>query len=129
VVDDHVDGVDRVVRGRDLMPSVALQVALRDLLGFAGPSYHHHCLLLERNGSKLSKLHGAVGCEALRARYTAMELVGLLASAVGLVPMGVTCRPAELIADFDWQRVSGRDVEMAWDEAAGLRVVGPGEPD
>ncbi len=125
VVDDAVDGVDRVVRGRDLMPSTCLQVALRRLLGLAVPTYHHHCLLLERHGGKLSKLHGAVGADALRRHYDAAELVGLLAGAVGLAPPGERRLPAELVADFDWSRVSRFDVELAWGEEEGLVVVGP----
>jgi glutamyl-tRNA synthetase/glutamyl-Q tRNA(Asp) synthetase len=129
VVDDAVDGVDRVVRGRDLMPSTCLQVALRGLLGLRVPTYHHHCLLLERHGGKLSKLHGAVGADALRERYAAADLVGLLAGAVGLAPSGERCRPAELVAGFDWSRVSRSDVELAWSEADGLAVVGPRVPE
>ncbi|MEZ4281566.1 MAG: glutamate--tRNA ligase family protein [Myxococcota bacterium] len=129
VVDDAARGVGRVVRGRDLAPSTMLQVALQRLLGYETPTYRHHCLYLERSGNlersgdKLSKLHGAVGMEALRARYDAQSLCGLVASGVGLVPAGTRCRPAELVARFDWSRVSTRDVELVWDADAGLSVA------
>jgi glutamyl-tRNA synthetase/glutamyl-Q tRNA(Asp) synthetase len=120
VVDDADQGVVRVVRGRDLAPSTTLQVALQRALGFSTPRYRHHCLFLERSGDKLSKLHGAVGIEALRARHDAEGLCGLIASAVGLVPKGARCRPSELVGAFDWTRVSREDVLLSWDPDEGL---------
>jgi glutamyl-Q tRNA(Asp) synthetase len=120
VVDDAALGVDRIVRGRDLAPSTMIQVALQRILGLPTPTYRHHCLFLERDGDKLSKLHGAVGTPALRLRYDAEALCGVVASGVGLVPKGTRCRPADLVAGFGWERVSKDDVELAWDPAAGL---------
>ncbi len=122
VVDDAARAVGRVVRGRDLAPSTMIQVAFQRRLGFPTPRYRHHCLYLERSGDKLSKLHGAVGIEALRRRYDAEALCGVVASGVGLVPAGSRCRPAELVAVFDWARVSTQDVVLAWDEREGLSV-------
>lgn len=122
VVDDGALGVDRIVRGRDLAPSTMVQVALQGILGLPTPAYRHHCLFLERSGDKLSKLHGAVGTPALRLRYDAEGLCGAVASAVGLVPKGTRCRPAELVAGFDWARVSEDDVELAFYPVDGLEV-------
>ena len=90
VLDDAATGVDRVVRGRDLMPSTLLQVALQNLLGLATPTYRHHLLFLERRGEKLSKLHGSVDVQALRDRYEPEVLCGILAGLVGLVPVSYT---------------------------------------
>lgn len=123
VLDDASIGVDRVVRGRDLAASTILQVALQKSLGLETPSYRHHCLFMERRGRKLSKLHGAVDVEALRARYSAEELCGALAGFVGLVPPGTRCRPADLAADFDWNRVSSNDVELGFGAATGLSLA------
>lgn len=120
VVDDAAQGVVRVVRGRDLAPSTMLQVALQHQLGLPTPVYRHHALFLERSGDKLSKLHGAVSIDALRTRHDAPALCGLIASAVGLVPVGTRCRPADLVAEFDWARVSAEDVLLAWDPVEGL---------
>lgn len=124
VLDDASLGVARVVRGRDLAPSTTLQVSLQQVFGLPTPVYRHHALLLERAGEKLSKLHGAVSIEALRARYDAKALCGWLASSVGLVPPQTRCRPAELVADFDWAHVAREDVLVVWDPAAGLAVAG-----
>ncbi len=124
VLDDASAGVDRVVRGRDLAPSTILQVALQQTLGLATPRYRHHCLFLERRGDKLSKLHGAVDVETLRTRYSGEELCGTLASFVGLVSPGTSCRPVDLVADFDWARVCRGDVELRIRENGGLSLAG-----
>lgn len=120
VVDDAELGVVRVVRGRDLAPSTTLQVAIARQLGLPTPAYRHHCLLLERREAKLSKLHGAVALPELRTRYDAPALCGLLAACVGLAPPGARRRPAELVAEFDWTRVSQADVLVEWRRETGL---------
>jgi len=126
VLDDEADGIDRIVRGRDLAPSTTLQAGLRSIFGFAVPRYRHHALLLESKGEKLSKLHGAVDIRALVRRYDARELCGRLAHFVGLVPEGTRCQPADLVAEFDWSRVGGNDVTLDWSPEGGLRRVRPG---
>jgi glutamyl-tRNA synthetase/glutamyl-Q tRNA(Asp) synthetase len=123
VVDDAAAGVDRVVRGRDLAPSTTIQVGLQQLLGFETPRYRHHCLFLENSGTKLSKLHGAVDVRALRERHGPEELCGLLVGFVGLMPRGERCRPSELVADFDWDRVSREDVLLGWSSERGLQAL------
>ena len=121
VLDDAEEEIDRVVRGRDLMPTTRLQVALRRLLGLSVPSYRHHCLFMERRGEKLSKLHGAVDLEALRQQYDAEALCGLLA---GLVGLGGTlasphealhCSPRDLVSGFTWAQVRSEDCTLHWD--------------
>lgn len=114
VVDDGAADVSRVVRGRDLAPSTATQVALQRLLGLPVPVYRHHLLLLEPQGGKLAKLHGAVGVDELRRCYTATELCGLLAHAAGLLPAPLPCHPMELVGSFSWERVGTTDRVMAW---------------
>lgn len=114
VVDDAASGVDRIVRGRDIAPSTATQVMVQRLFGVATPTYRHHLLLLEPRGGKLAKLHGSVGSTALRARYRAGELCGIIACAAGLVPDPVPCRPADLVADFSWDRVRDDDRVATW---------------
>jgi glutamyl-tRNA synthetase/glutamyl-Q tRNA(Asp) synthetase len=109
VVDDAACGVTRVVRGRDLAPSTATQVALQALLGLPRPRYRHHFLLLEEHGGKLAKLHGAVDLEHLRPAYDAPALCGWLARAAGLQGAPAPLRPADLVADFAWERVATRD--------------------
>lgn len=115
VVDDSASGITHVIRGRDLAASAATQVLLYELLGEAPPTYRHHFLLLEARGGKLSKLHGAVDAYTLSRRYTAPELCGMLAYWAGLRPQPIPCRPAELLADFAWERVRVDDLVLHWD--------------
>jgi glutamyl-Q tRNA(Asp) synthetase len=120
VVDDGDAGVTRIVRGHDIAPSTATQILLQRLLGLPTPSYRHHFLLLEARGDegerKLAKLHGSVGYSALRTRHSGPELCGLLAFAAGLRADDAPCRPADLLADFDWRRVSTRDKVAVWSD-------------
>ena len=116
VVDDHGSGVDRVVRGRDIAPSTAAQVALHRLLGWPVPRYRHHLLLIARHGAKLAKLHGSMPSTELRICYRGDELCGLLAAAIGLRARPTRCHPRELVADFDWARVATEDLVTRWDD-------------
>ena len=67
VVDDAVQGVTDVVRGRDLFHATALHRLLQALLGLPQPCYHHHRLVLDANGHKLSKSSQSTGLRELRA--------------------------------------------------------------
>ena len=55
VVDDHLAGVNQVVRGDDLLASTPRQIYLQQQLGFAQPEYCHLPLVTGPDGSKLSK--------------------------------------------------------------------------
>lgn len=115
VVDDGRQGVTRIVRGRDLAASTALQVALRAALGLPTVVYRHHFLLLEARGAKLAKLHGAVGLPDLARRYDPLALTGWLAHVAGLQPQPTPCRAGDLVATFSWERVRRTDVLVRWD--------------
>jgi glutamyl-Q tRNA(Asp) synthetase len=55
VTDDALQGISHVVRGRDMEPSTPIHRLLQRLLGLPAPHYHHHDLILDGNGRKLSK--------------------------------------------------------------------------
>jgi glutamyl-Q tRNA(Asp) synthetase len=67
VTDDHLQGISHVVRGQDLEAATAIHVTLQRLLGFATPHYHHHKLIGDETGRKLSKSEGATSLRRLRA--------------------------------------------------------------
>jgi len=67
VVDDAAQGVSDVVRGRDLLPSTSVHRLLQALLVLAAPRYHHHRLILDSDGRKLSKSTNATGLRELRS--------------------------------------------------------------
>jgi glutamyl-Q tRNA(Asp) synthetase len=67
VVDDALQGITDVVRGRDLFRSTSLHRLLQSLLDLPAPVYHHHRLVLDAEGGKLAKSTGATGLRELRA--------------------------------------------------------------
>ncbi len=66
VIDDALQGITQVVRGRDLYHATSVHRLLQELLGLAAPSYHHHQLILAADGRKLSKSDGDTSLRALR---------------------------------------------------------------
>jgi glutamyl-Q tRNA(Asp) synthetase len=67
VVDDALQGVTDVVRGQDLFWATGLHRLLQALLGLPEPTYHHHPLILDAEGQKLSKSSQSTGLRELRA--------------------------------------------------------------
>ena len=82
VIDDALQGVTDVVRGRDLFWSTSVHILLQHLLGIPQPAYRHHRLIEDASGHKLSKSTNATGLRELRRQgVTPAEvrrLVGLL---------------------------------------------------
>ncbi len=68
VIDDALQGVTHVVRGQDLFWSTSVHRVLQALLDLPAPSYHHHRLILDADGKKLSKSTQATGLRELRAQ-------------------------------------------------------------
>ena len=66
-VDDALQGVTDVVRGQDLFWSTSIHRLLQALLGLPEPVYHHHRLILDADGRKLSKSTEAKSLRDLRA--------------------------------------------------------------
>ncbi|KPL53935.1 glutamyl-Q tRNA(Asp) ligase [Prosthecomicrobium hirschii] len=67
VVDDALQGVTHVVRGRDLFHATSVHRLLQRLLGLPEPVYRHHRLILDGAGRKLSKSQHDTSLAALRA--------------------------------------------------------------
>ncbi|RDI51270.1 tRNA glutamyl-Q(34) synthetase GluQRS [Microvirga subterranea] len=75
VVDDALQGVTHVVRGKDLEAATDLHVLLQDLLGLPTPLYHHHDLIRDPEGDKLAKSRRSEALVVLRDRgVSAAEL-------------------------------------------------------
>ena len=66
VIDDALQGVTDVVRGRDLFWSTSVHLLLQRLLGIPQPGYRHHLLIEDASGRKLSKSTQATGLRELR---------------------------------------------------------------
>ncbi len=66
-VDDAAQGITDVIRGRDLYASTDVHRLLQALLGLPVPHYRHHPLLVDAEGRRLAKRHGAPTLADLRA--------------------------------------------------------------
>lgn len=66
-VDDALQGVTHIVRGLDLFAATPLHRLLQTLLDLPAPIYHHHRLILDENGRKLSKSSKDTALTTLRA--------------------------------------------------------------
>ena len=66
VVDDAYQGISHVTRGEDLLAATDLHRLLQVLLGLPAPIYHHHRLMTDATGRKLSKSLGDTSLRQLR---------------------------------------------------------------
>ena len=66
-LDDAAQGVTDVVRGNDLFDATSVHRLLQSLLGLPAPRYHHHRLIVDADGRKLSKSTQATALRERRA--------------------------------------------------------------
>lgn len=111
VVDDAAAQVGHVVRGSDLAPLTATQVALQTLLQLPTPTFRHHPVLLDASGRKWSKSRMQQGhSHAPWAAQPGSVTVGHLAWVLGLQDTAAPIEPCALAQNFAWQRVISADV-------------------
>ncbi|KAJ9478855.1 Glutamate--tRNA ligase, mitochondrial [Pseudozyma hubeiensis] len=82
VVDDHLMGITHVLRGEEWLPSLPKHLWLYKALGFQVPEFAHLPLLINADGSKLSKRSGDVRVESYREKGVEAEA---LCNFVGLM--------------------------------------------
>lgn len=83
VIDDALQGITHVTRGKDLFEATHIQVCLQEIFGFNRPQYLHHELLCDEQGKRLAKRDGARSIAAMReSGMQADEIRGLLALAL-----------------------------------------------
>lgn len=112
VVDDALMGITEVVRGRDLLLSSPQQIYLAKELGFAPPRFTHLPLLCNTEGQRLSKRDRSLDMGALRSRFEAEDIIGLLAYKAGLQESPNRVTAEELVAGFDWSNIGCTDIEF-----------------
>lgn len=84
VVDDGAQGIDQVVRGRDLLSSAPRQAYLAHLLGIREPTYVHVPLVVNRQGQRLAKRDGAVTLRQMLETMTVGDVVEMIGQSLGL---------------------------------------------
>lgn len=79
VVDDSLQAISHVVRGRDLYQATSVHCLLQNILGLPSPIYRHHNVILDNDGRKLSKSSNATSLRTLREQgLTPDDVIALL---------------------------------------------------
>ncbi len=98
VVDDHLQGVEEVVRGDDLLASTPRQILIGELIGTRPMSYAHVPLVLDASGERLAKRHhGSTLADQAASGRDAAAVLALLAAGLGLCDGSDRPRPDELV--------------------------------
>ncbi len=119
VVDDALMGVTQVVRGHDLLGSVPRQMYLQRQLGLRTPSYAHVPLLIDPDGRRLSKRDHDLDLGIIRDEgRTARQVIGFLASLVGLAEKGEEVSADELVPRFSWDMLREHRSDIVMDHGA-----------
>ena len=116
-VDDGEAGVTEVVRGMDLLGSAPRQMYLQELFGFQRPTYGHVPMLLAADGRRLSKRDRDLDLGELRKRMGPEALLGLLASAAGIIDQNEPVSAGELASQFSWDHLSKEAIYIDTDNA------------
>lgn len=98
--DDADMHITQVVRGQDLLPSAAVQLAIYKMLGLREPQFYHIPLLCAPDGRRLCKRDESLHLGQLRSRYTAPQLLGRLAYLCGLQSTAQPCSAQQLLRQF-----------------------------
>jgi len=76
IIDDSAQEVTHVTRGIDLLDVTPIQVLLQRILGLQTPTYHHHKLICDDDGKKLSKRSSSQSISNLiREGFSSSEVI------------------------------------------------------
>lgn len=112
VVDDALQGVTEIVRGRDILSATPRQLYLQRLLGYQQPEYVHIPLLVDAQGRRLAKRDKDLDLTALSRRFTPADILGMLAYSAGLTEEVRPLTLKQLIPLFDWAKVKREDLRL-----------------
>jgi glutamyl-tRNA synthetase len=106
VVDDLAMGIERVVRGADLLGSTARQILLMEALGGEAPSYLHTPLVLGPGGERLAKRsRGVPVADQREVGRSPEEVIGALAFLLGLRDAAEPCTASSLLPGYAPERL------------------------
>ena len=111
VVDDIRQGVTDVVRGDDLLSSVARQTLIYQALDAPPPKWWHVPLVVGPDGRRLAKRHGDSRLITYRRAGVCPErIIGLIASYSGICPDPVPMCLEEFTRTFSFDRLPTQQV-------------------
>ena len=83
VVDDHLMGITHVLRAQEWVPSTPLHLLIYDAFGWEPPRFAHLPMVMGKDGSKLSKRHGATSLIEFRRQGYLPEAITNYISMLG----------------------------------------------
>lgn len=95
VVDDHEMGITHVLRGEEWLPSLPRHIWLYRALGLEPPKFAHLPLLINADGTKLSKRTGDVKVESYREKGIEPEALNNFLALMGYNNMAYHSTPKE----------------------------------
>ncbi len=114
VVDDHALGIDRVVRGDDLLSSTPRQICLYRMMGWEAPAFAHVPWVVGTDGKRLAKRHGESRIAQFRAAgVSAGKVVGWAAWRSGQVESLREMAAREVVGGFELGRLPRGRVVLA----------------
>jgi glutamyl-tRNA synthetase len=133
-VEDWLDGITHVIRGRDHISNTPKQINILRALGADLPQYAHVPDVAGDDGKKLSKRHGAQSLDEFRDMgYYAPALMNFLALLGWSYDDKTTIMsPDELIGRFSFDRVQSSPAtfdykKLDWLNGVYLRALSPAE--
>jgi glutamyl-tRNA synthetase len=133
-VEDWLDGITHVIRGRDHISNTPKQINILRALGAELPQYAHVPDVLGEDGKKLSKRHGAESVEEFRdAGYLPEALFNFLALLGWSYDDKTTIMSRdELVERFSLERVGASPAtfdykKLDWMNGVYLRALSPDE--
>jgi glutamyl-tRNA synthetase len=133
-VEDWLDGITHVIRGRDHVSNTPRQINILRALGADPPAYAHMPDVAGPDGKKLSKRHGAQSLDEFRDMgYYAPALMNFLALLGWSFDDKTTIMSrVELVERFSFERVQPSpatfdDKKLDWMNGVYLRALSPDE--
>jgi glutamyl-tRNA synthetase len=133
-VEDWLDGITHVIRGRDHISNTPKQINILRALGAELPEYAHVPDVLGEDGKKLSKRHGAVSVDDFRDQgYLPEALFNFLALLGWSYDDKTTIMTRdELVERFSLERVGASPAtfdykKLEWMNGVYLRALSPDE--
>jgi glutamyl-tRNA synthetase len=121
VVDDITMGITIVARGRDHMINTPIQILLYEAFGAKVPQFAHLPMMLGKDGTKLSKRHGAVAVSEYRERgIPPHALLNYLARFGWSYGDEEVFALDDLTQKFDWNRCGRGDGKFDEDKLAAI---------
>jgi glutamyl-Q tRNA(Asp) synthetase len=123
VVDDAAQGITDIVRGADLLAATGWQLQIRRLLGYAPVRHAHLPVVVEADGTKLSKSASAAAVAGLPPSHALLQTLNLLHQRPPAELVTASSRQILDWATKNWQpaRFTGLlKVPIAWQHELGV---------